>query len=181
MAPRHASPETATSPVRAALTTFTPQLRARALRLARSRADADDLVQETFLRALRFEGTFVPGTNLRAWLHQILESVFVSRCRSRTRERRAMDRFAGDPTLTRPAFAPPEIQAVTGHVHQALSSLPPKFLEVVELVDLRDHSYREAADQLGVPVGTVMSRLFRARRLLEGAFTQAPRGLQEAA
>jgi RNA polymerase sigma-70 factor (ECF subfamily) len=169
---RAASIETSSSPVRAALSALTPRLHARALRLSRSRADADDLVQETCLRALRFESTFAPGTNVRAWPYQILESVFISRCRSRTRERRALGRFSGDPTLGCGAVRAPEIQAVTTHVHQALHALPPKFLAVVELVDLRDHSYREAASELGVPVGTVMSRLFRARRLLQGSVTE---------
>jgi RNA polymerase sigma-70 factor (ECF subfamily) len=146
-----------------------PSLRARALRLARSRADADDLVQEAVLRALRFESTFERGTNLRAWMHRILDSVFITRCRSRTREYRALGRFAADPTLSVESAGAPTLFAVTDCMHSALRALPPKFLSVVELVDLRDHSYREAADELGIPVGTVMSRLFRARRLLETA------------
>src|SRR5262249_30766625 len=127
------------------------------------------LVQETVLRALRFESTFQRGTNLRAWMHQILESVFVTRCRSRARERRAFERFAGDPTLCTRSTKAPEVRAVTNHVDAALRSLPDAFLKVVELVDLGEASYREAADTLGVPVGTVMSRLFRARRILETA------------
>lgn len=86
-----------------------------------------------------------------------------------------MGRYAGDPTLSRTVQSAPEIQAVTTHVHLALQALPRKFLQVVELVDLGDHSYREAASELGVPVGTIMSRLFRARRLLEGTIALPPR------
>jgi RNA polymerase sigma-70 factor (ECF subfamily) len=159
--------------LRAVLAATLPSLRARALRLTRSPADADDLVQEAVLRALRFEATFERGTNVRAWMHRILDSVFITRCRSRTREYRALGRFAADPTLSVDSAGAPKLQSVSDCMHSALRALPPKFLSVVELVDLRDHSYREAADELGIPVGTVMSRLFRARRLLQTALEPA--------
>jgi RNA polymerase sigma-70 factor (ECF subfamily) len=163
-------------PLREALTDTLPSLRARALRLTRSSADADDLVQETVLRALRFEGTFERGTNLRAWMHRILDSVFITRCRKRSREHRALGRFACDPTLASDAGSEPRLRAVSDGMYTALHALPEKFLRVVELVDLHDCSYREAADELHVPVGTVMSRLFRARRLLETALRPASAG-----
>lgn len=166
-----------TSPdARSAIAAVLPSLSARALRLSRSRADADDLVHDTVLRALRFEGTFQPGTNARAWMHQILSSVFISKMRSRSRERRALERFVHDPNLTATLTNPAPLRVVSDRVHAALAALPPKFRRAVELVDLEDHSYREAAEQLGVPVGTVMSRLFRARRMLEAALDDAPRG-----
>ncbi|HVW26200.1 MAG TPA: RNA polymerase sigma factor [Polyangiaceae bacterium] len=152
--------------LRASIPDVLPALEARAMRLARSRHDAEDLLQETVVRALRFEGTFQRGTNLRAWMQQILQSVFISRCRRRVRERRALERFTGDPTLTASATAAPVLRSVSNKMHAAYSSLPEKFQQVLELVDVRDFSYREAADHLGVPVGTVMSRLFRARRML---------------
>jgi RNA polymerase sigma-70 factor (ECF subfamily) len=155
--------------LRASIGDVLPLLESRALRLTRSRPDAEDLVQETVLRALRFEGTFQRGTNLRAWMQQILQSVFISRCRRRVRERRALERFAYDPTLTTRATAAPVLRSVSGKMHEAFSSLPERFRRVVELVDLCDYSYREAAEVLEVPVGTVMSRLFRARRMLEEA------------
>lgn len=161
-----------TSDARAAMTELIPSLSARALRLCRSRADADDLVQETVLRALRFEATFEPGTNARAWMFRILDSVFVSRMRSRTRERRALERFVNDPNLTSRSSAPLPLASVSTHMDSALRALPHKFFEVVKLVDVHEHSYREAAAELGVPVGTVMSRLFRARRLLQGVLTE---------
>src|ERR1041385_197028 len=99
-------------------------------------------------------------------MHQILESVFITGCRKRRRERAALGRFAQDPTLMVARAPEPVLGVVTDSVDAALRSLPEKFFEVVDLVDLRDHSYREAADELGIPVGTVMSRLFRARRML---------------
>ena len=161
--------DVASKGLRASISEVLPVLEARALRLTRSRPDAEDLVQETVLRALRFEGTFQRGTNLRAWMQQILQSVFISRCRRRARERRALDRFAFDPTLTTRATAAPVLRSVSGKMHAAFSSLPERFRRVVELVDLCDYTYREAAEVLEVPVGTVMSRLFRARRMLEDA------------
>lgn len=151
-----------------------PSLRARATRLTRSRIEADDLLQDTVLRALRFESTFEHGTNLRAWLHQILESVFISGCRRRARERSALGRYAEDPTLSSRSSPEPVLRLVSDRVDVALRSLPKKFREVVELVDLGDRTYREAADEIGVPVGTVMSRLFRARRMLAMALTPPP-------
>jgi RNA polymerase sigma-70 factor (ECF subfamily) len=161
--------DVASKGLRASIFEVLPVLEARALRLTRSRPDAEDLVQETVLRALRFEGTFQRGTNLRAWMQQILQSVFISRCRRRARERRAFDRFAFDPTLTTRATAAPVLSSVSGKMHAAFSLLPERFRRVVELVDLCDYTYREAAEVLEVPVGTVMSRLFRARRMLEEA------------
>jgi RNA polymerase sigma-70 factor (ECF subfamily) len=161
--------DVASKGLRASISEVLPVLEARALRLTRSRPDAEDLVQETVLRALRFEGTFQRGTNLRAWMQQILQSVFISRCRRRARERRALDRFAFDPTLTTRATAAPILRSVSGKMHAAFASLPERFRRVVELVDLCDYTYREAAEVLEVPVGTVMSRLFRARRMLQEA------------
>jgi RNA polymerase sigma-70 factor (ECF subfamily) len=166
--------------IRLALAHVLPSLQGRAMRLARSRADADDLVQETVLRALRFESTFQHGTNLRAWMHQILESVFITRCRSRVRERRALDRFVSDPTLCTRTGSAPVLRCVSNSMHAALKALPDKFLRVVELVDIQELSYREAAERLDVPVGTVMSRLFRARRMLGGALTESTPVLEAA-
>jgi RNA polymerase sigma-70 factor (ECF subfamily) len=158
-----------TKDLRASISEVLPALEARAIRLARSRPDAEDLVQETVVRALRFESTFERGTNVRAWMQQILQSVFISRCRRRVRERRAFERFTADPTLSAHASAPPVLTSVSSPMYAAFTSLPEKFRKVVELVDLRDCSYREAAEALDIPVGTVMSRLFRARRMLAAA------------
>jgi RNA polymerase sigma-70 factor (ECF subfamily) len=152
------------------------QLLAAALRLTRRRADAEDLVQETFGRAAAAWPSFVPGSNCRAWLHRILVNTFVSGYRRRRRH----DRFAGEtgddaaralygPRLERARDPRAEIgaRALGDEVVAALAELAAEHRAVVELADLEGLRYREIARRLGVPVGTVMSRLFRARRLLE--------------
>jgi RNA polymerase sigma-70 factor, ECF subfamily len=117
-------------------------------------------------RAFRFRGRFKGGTNLLAWLHTLMYRVFVTQFRRKRRARVLEQQVAYDPCG---AFSPEYglIQTPLGTtVTQALEALPPAFREVVLLVDIREATYRETAEQLGVPVGTVMSRLFRARRLL---------------
>jgi RNA polymerase sigma-70 factor (ECF subfamily) len=151
-----------------------PLLRARAIKLCKNASEAEDLVQDTIVRALRFESTFVRGTNLRAWLHQILLSVFGTRCRRSTRERRALEWLTVDPCAWTHSDPPPAIRFLSRRVEAALAELPKKFADVVRLVDLGELSYKDAAEDLGVPVGTVMSRLFRARRLLANALSEAP-------
>jgi RNA polymerase sigma-70 factor, ECF subfamily len=143
-----------------------PRLRAQARRLCKRESDAQDLVQDTLLRALDYETSFTPGTNLRAWLQQIQRSVFVSRYRRRCRERRALDRLAADPCSWPHHDGPPVMSALAPTAQGALEHLPDPFRRVVELVDLGGLEYRDAARTLEVPVGTVMSRLHRARRLL---------------
>ena len=149
-----------------------PTLRVRALKLCLNETEAQDLVQDTIVRALCFQSTFRAGTNLKAWTQQVLFSVFVTRCRKLRRERRALETFGSDPnawfasqTTLVPAKLPPRMA-------RALASLPPHYRAVLGLVDLQEMSYREAAVALEVPVGTVMSRLFRARRQLALALGQ---------
>jgi RNA polymerase sigma-70 factor (ECF subfamily) len=157
------------SEVRKKLTELMPQLRLRALRLCRDRDTADDLLQETALRALSFESSYQRDTNVKAWLYQILFSVFVTRCRRRRRNGRFLAEHAADPTLwcgDREAARPNE--GLSPPVERAIQALPAHFGQVVVLVDLRELSYGEAAAELGVPIGTVMSRLHRGRRLLAG-------------
>jgi RNA polymerase sigma-70 factor (ECF subfamily) len=151
-----------------------PALRLRAKRLARDEAVADDLVQDTIERALRFEGSFRPGTNLRAWLSQILFSVFVTRCRRQRRERRALDSLTTDPCAWTHRDPSPEMRSLTPRVEGAIRALPEQFSSVIRLVDIGENSYKDAALTLGVPVGTVMSRLFRGRRLLAEALREEP-------
>jgi RNA polymerase sigma-70 factor (ECF subfamily) len=160
--------------LRRALPALVPMLRARALRLSRDGSAADDLVQDTLERALRFASTFEPDTNLRAWMHKILMSVFVSRCRRLRRERRALDWLASDPCAWTNADGPVEQPALLPSVEGAIDRLPPQFACVIRLVDLGEHSYKDAAARLGVPVGTVMSRLFRGRQLLAAALGPEP-------
>ena len=139
------------------------QLAAR--RLARDSADADDLVQETLMRAFRFWHRYTVDVHLRGWLHRILRNAFVNEYRRRTRERDVL-------VQARAAF---EVSAVeneqvagSGELEHSLSSalqaLPAEYRSVLWAVAVDDASYRETADRLGCPVGTVMSRLHRARR-----------------
>lgn len=171
----------AKSEVRDRLEEQLPVLRLRALKLCRQPDEAEDLVQDTVLRALAFEASYQPETNLRAWLQQVLFSVFITRCRKRRRERRAIETLTVDPCAWTNPDAPPPGTELSRSVLTALSSLPPQFRAVVELVDLEELAYRDAAAKLHVPVGTVMSRLFRGRRLLAGMLESAPNHLPEAA
>jgi RNA polymerase sigma-70 factor (ECF subfamily) len=170
----HGEEPTALGSLRRALPALLPTLRARALRLSRDGATAEDLVQDTLERALRFASTFEPDTNLRAWMHKILLSVFVSRCRRLSRERRALDWLANDPCAWTNSDGPAEQPALLPSVEGAIARLPPQFACVIRLVDLGEHSYKDAALCLGVPVGTVMSRLFRGRQLLAAALGPEP-------
>jgi RNA polymerase sigma-70 factor (ECF subfamily) len=157
------------SEVRSKLAEHLPQLRLRALRLCRDRDLADDLLQETALRALSFESSYKSDTNLKAWLYQILFSVFVTRCRRRRRSSKFMLEHGADPNLwcgSREPNRPSE--CLSPPVERAIQALPQQFGQVVVLVDLQELSYGEAAEQLGVPIGTVMSRLHRGRKLLAG-------------
>lgn len=160
---------------------YLPELRRRALRLTRSDALADDLVQDTVERALVFSGSFESGTNLRGWLHQVLFSVFVTGYRKRTRERRALAKLAVDPVAWLPAreAAPDQLPTLTAPSRARLDAVPQVYRSVVELVDLDEKSYREAAEALELPLGTVMSRLHRGRKLLATLFADE-RGLQAA-
>lgn len=149
-----------------------PLLKARAFKLCRDANDSEDLVQETLLRALRFENNFVPGTNLRAWLCTVLGNVFISRCRRRQREKRALADWCEQAPLYMTAPSDPERACLGPGVERALSQLPPAFAQVVRLIDLEDNAYNDVARNLGIPVGTVMSRLFRGRKLLATALRE---------
>ena len=151
------------------LVALLPELRARAFRLTTKPSSADDLVQDTIERALRFADQYTRGTNLRAWAYQILFSVFVTGYRRSRRDKNALRSLANDPCAwTLPdAFSSPDVAAALSPATQReLDALPSGFRAVVTLIDIESCSYREAADELGVPVGTVMSRLHRGRRLL---------------
>jgi RNA polymerase sigma-70 factor (ECF subfamily) len=146
-----------------------------AMWLERNRSDAEDAVQETMVRALQSFHRFRPGTNCRAWLITILQRVVSNRRRSRQRSIVVSDpddRIAG----TTP-FVPPVPQELTDEdVLNALRRLPPPFQEVILLCDVEDLTYKETADALSIPIGTVMSRLHRGRAQLrsELAATELP-------
>jgi RNA polymerase sigma factor (sigma-70 family) len=136
--------------------------------LVHNQNDAEDLVQETYLKALRGFGSFQPGTNFRAWIYRILRNTFLS-SRS-TVERRmtvATDAEEDSPALPT-TFSTPESLLIerSGNdaVQCAIEQLPVIFREVILLRDVEDASYREIAEILSIPIGTVMSRLARARR-----------------
>ncbi|HYW30366.1 MAG TPA: sigma-70 family RNA polymerase sigma factor [Gemmatimonas sp.] len=144
--------------------------------LARNGDDADDLVQETYLRALRSRHTFRHGADMRRWLFTICRNVFL-RTLERAADTVALDGDPRDDTyavvrLHGDLVASGEDRLVD-HIDvgpaiiRALDALPPVFRAVIVLVDMEGYDYSEAADTLGVPVGTVRSRLFRARRLLQ--------------
>jgi RNA polymerase sigma-70 factor (ECF subfamily) len=146
-------------------------LREAARRLTGSVDEADDLVQDAVMRAWTFWDRFEPGSNSRAWLHRILVNTFINAYRKRRRERdlyRAASEETRREVLTALALRQAERDGLSDEVGAALRSLPTEFRAVVELVDLKDLSYREVASELGCPIGTVMSRLHRGRKQLHG-------------
>ena len=134
-----------------------------AYRMTRNAHDAEDLVQETFLRAYRaFEG-FTPGTNIRAWLYTILYRVRTDAFRRAGRSPRTVELIDEGPSVP----APQEALAAGGEeIVRALDKLPEPFRSAVVLRDVEDFSYQEIARILDVPIGTVMSRIHRGRGLL---------------
>jgi len=148
-----------------------------ALRLTREPVVAEDLVQEALLRAYQAWHQFCPGTNCRAWLMRILTNTFINGYRRRVKEREILDDETTTPHGSRffcletaRRWACPERgyeeRALSPRVVEALDELRPEFRDVVVLSDLQGLPYRDVADALGCPIGTVMSRLFRARRAL---------------
>ena len=150
-----------------------------ARRLARDVPEAEDLVQETYVRAIRSWKSYEHGTNLRAWLLRILHNYAIDQARRRQRAPDVEPLEEGDYYLynrldqgLRGGQADIERlidQLSQGPVMDALADLPQNFKEAVVLVDLGDFSYQEAADILEIPIGTVMSRLHRGRRALKKA------------
>jgi RNA polymerase sigma-70 factor, ECF subfamily len=160
------------SELRTSLHELRPDLLARAMRLTRSASLAEDVVQDTLERAMRFESHYLPGTNPRAWLFQILFSVFITRCRRARREQRALSSLYADPCSWTKNDERAAMNELSPAVRRALDALPEVFRQVVVLVDLEEMAYRDAASRLGVPVGTVMSRLHRARKQLAVALRE---------
>ncbi|MFN7702372.1 MAG: sigma-70 family RNA polymerase sigma factor [Deltaproteobacteria bacterium] len=147
-----------------------PELIAAAIRLTGSRSEADDLVQEAVLRAWMFWHRFEPGTNGRAWMHRILLNTFINGYRKRRREREVLAQVhAVESHARHGAGLVPRTpgETLSDEVHAALERLPEDFRRVIVLVDLEDRSYRDASVAMGCPIGTVMSRLHRARRAMQ--------------
>ena len=166
---------------------FMDSLYSTAYRMSRNRQDAEDLLQETYLRAYKYYDKFQEGTNFKAWLFKILKNTFINRYRKRQRQplRNSFDEIEGsfesrllESPLTARGATPEEelmLDALDQDVQQALEALPEDYRTAVELADLQGLSYREIADQLGIPLGTVMSRLYRGRRKLEAVLLQYAR------
>jgi RNA polymerase sigma-70 factor (ECF subfamily) len=148
-----------------------------AMWLERNRADAEDLVQETLAEALKSFHRYRPGTNCRAWLTSILQHVRANRHRALGRSPIVHETFEERVANTIP-FVPPVPESLTDEdLLAALESIPPHYQEVILLCDVQELSYKEIAAALGVPLGTVMSRLHRGRELLRTALTSRTAGL----
>jgi RNA polymerase sigma-70 factor (ECF subfamily) len=165
---------------------YRDQMYAAALRLHRNRADAEDLVQETFAKAYQSFHQFRAGTNLRAWLHRILINTFITLYRKRQHEPQwalvgeADDwlqvRAAGHGAARLPSAESQVLDRMADHeVLEALQALPAEFRTVVYLADVEGLAYREIAARLDVPHGTVTSRLHRGRRRLRAQLTDYAR------
>jgi RNA polymerase sigma-70 factor (ECF subfamily) len=157
-----------------------PSLYSAALRLTRNPADAEDLVQEAYLRAYRGFGGFTPGTNLKAWLYRILTNTFINNYRKKQRQPVTIleeeipdwylyDHLADGSSGGETASAEAQVleRMPDEDVQAALDALPEAFRMAVWLADVEGFAYKEIAEILGIPIGTVMSRLHRGRKSLE--------------
>ncbi|HTV11836.1 MAG TPA: sigma-70 family RNA polymerase sigma factor [Acidimicrobiales bacterium] len=160
---------------------YMSSLYSAALRMTRNAADAEDLVQETYLKAYRAFASFQEGTNLKSWLYKILTNTFINTYRSRRRRPTEVElddvedlylyRRLGGPAATLGRSAEDLVldQFSEADVKEAVESLPEPFRLAVVLADVEGFSYKEIAEILDVPIGTVMSRLHRGRRALQKA------------
>jgi RNA polymerase sigma-70 factor (ECF subfamily) len=148
------------------------------LRLTKNERDAEDLVQDTFLRAFRFFDKFERGTNMKAWLFKILTNTFINKYRRRVKERSVVEGAAREASNERFVTREPTESSsnpeeyffeklLSDDVIRSIDVLPIDFRLVVILADLQEFSYKEIAEILDCPVGTVMSRLYRGRKLLQ--------------
>ena len=155
-------------------------LYAVALRLTRNPADAEDLTQNTFVKALRFHDKFKEGTYIKAWLLTILRNTFINEYRRKTRRPAEVElsgtESAPETTPDPDVFFEPRrdhkedlLELVDDPVRKAIESLPDDFRNAVIMADLEDMSYKEIAEVMQCPLGTVMSRLYRGRKLLRDA------------
>lgn len=148
-------------------------------RMTRSTTEAEDLVQDTIVKAMRARDQFEPGSNLKAWLLRILTNTFINRYRRGGLERELIDGPDADSltegwvgaTTLRGMRDPESVvlaPLVEAEVGRALDELPAEFRIAVVLSDIEELSYKEIADAMGCPIGTVMSRLYRGRKMLQG-------------
>jgi RNA polymerase sigma-70 factor (ECF subfamily) len=170
----------------AAAMPFVDSLYNTAYRMTRHAEDAEDLVQETYLKAYRYYDKFEEGTNFKAWLFKIMKNTFINNYRKKQQVPPQSDfsdiEESFESLLSEEAtrqIRNPEEEFLTGvldeHVQAAMDQLPPDYRLAVVLADLEGFAYKEIAEVLEVPVGTVMSRLYRGRRLLEAAMLRYAR------
>jgi RNA polymerase sigma-70 factor (ECF subfamily) len=159
---------------------FMPSLYTAALRMTRNRADAEDLVQETYLKAYRAFASFQQGTNLKAWLYRILTNTYINTYRAKKRRPEQSEiedvedlylyrRLGGLEAARTGRSAEEEVldTLTEGEIKDAIEALPEQFRMAVLLADVEGFSYKEIAEILDIPIGTVMSRLHRGRRALQ--------------
>lgn len=151
-----------------------------ALRLTRNPADAQDLVQETYLRAFRSWSSYTPDTNLKAWLFKVMTNLYISSYRARKREpvtvsSSSYEDFDLYTALVDQAGATESAETTVldnlldSDIKKAFGMIPEEFRTAVLLADVEGFSYKEIAEMLGIPIGTVMSRLHRGRKALQKA------------
>ena len=170
------------APFDAEALSFVDSLYGTAMRLTRNPADAEDLVQNTYVKAFRFSDRFQPGTNLKAWLFTILHNTFRNNIRQAGRDpvevnSETVDQTPADPGKDR---SPEQIlmrATLDADLQAALDALPAAFRQAVWLRDVEEFSYREIAEILSVPQGTVLSRISRGRQALFGQLADTPVGL----
>jgi RNA polymerase sigma-70 factor (ECF subfamily) len=169
----------ASDPFETEALSFLDALYRTALRMTRSEAEAEDLVQETYIRAFRFREQFTLGTNLKAWLFRILTNTFINQYRRKAARPETTELDDVEESIlyrhmrdVSPGSSSPDPEAelidntLSSEVKDALEALPEKFRTTL-LLDVEGFSYKEIAEMLDIPIGTVMSRLHRGRKFLQ--------------
>jgi len=140
-----------------------------ALRMVRNRQDAEDIVQETVLRAFKYFNSFRPGSNFKAWIVTILRSIVINEYHRKKRQPQAISLETISDFISLPEMTGIQEAILREKLHEAIDALPDDFCTILTLFYLERFSYKEIASILDIPMGTVMSRLFSARQLLKQA------------